>query len=111
MLLYYFLFLFDDAATTEIYTYRHTLSLHDALPISPHSPSQIANGPGCAGDRSRLSQSNWSPWRKSGSMLSPRKVIRTKSPGDPRNSPSISDRETNAVSTSPSPVPPPPAPA
>src|SRR3546814_14792778 len=24
---------FNDTATTEIYTYRHTLSLHDALPI------------------------------------------------------------------------------
>src|SRR3546814_15550604 len=24
---------FDDTATTEIYTYLHTLSLHDALPI------------------------------------------------------------------------------
>src|SRR3546814_5847205 len=28
---YYF---FNDPATTWIYTYRHTLSLHDALPIS-----------------------------------------------------------------------------
>src|SRR3546814_17098784 len=28
-----FLF-FNDTATTEIYTYLHTLSLHDALPIS-----------------------------------------------------------------------------
>src|SRR3546814_16738343 len=27
-------FLFKDTATTEIYTYWHTLSLHDALPIS-----------------------------------------------------------------------------
>src|SRR3546814_17602071 len=27
-------FLFNDTATTEIYTYRHTHSLHDALPIS-----------------------------------------------------------------------------
>src|SRR3546814_1594785 len=27
-------FLFNDTATTEIYTYGHTLSLHDALPIS-----------------------------------------------------------------------------
>src|SRR3546814_15175231 len=27
-------FLFNDTATTEIYTYEHTLSLHDALPIS-----------------------------------------------------------------------------
>src|SRR3546814_11923968 len=26
--------LFNDTATTEIYTYCHTLSLHDALPIS-----------------------------------------------------------------------------
>src|SRR5213075_3553533 len=25
---------FNDTATTEIYTTRHTLSLHDALPIS-----------------------------------------------------------------------------
>src|SRR3546814_2718578 len=29
-----FYFLFNDTATTEIYTYYHTLSLHDALPIS-----------------------------------------------------------------------------
>src|SRR3546814_20705117 len=29
-----FYFLFNDTATTEIYTYCHTLSLHDALPIS-----------------------------------------------------------------------------
>src|SRR3546814_420202 len=27
-------FFFHDTATTEIYTYGHTLSLHDALPIS-----------------------------------------------------------------------------
>src|SRR5213075_360564 len=27
---------FNDTATTEIYTTRHTLSLHDALPISQH---------------------------------------------------------------------------
>src|SRR3546814_11390132 len=27
-------FFFNDTATTEIYTYLHTLSLHDALPIS-----------------------------------------------------------------------------
>src|SRR3546814_20343252 len=29
-----FVFFFNDTATTEIYTYGHTLSLHDALPIS-----------------------------------------------------------------------------
>src|SRR3546814_16047309 len=31
------LFLFNYTATTEIYTYLHTLSLHDALPISSAS--------------------------------------------------------------------------
>src|SRR3546814_19622069 len=29
------IFFFNDTATTEIYTYCHTLSLHDALPILP----------------------------------------------------------------------------
>src|SRR3546814_12622674 len=37
------LFFFKDTATTEIYTYCHTLSLHDALPILPTS------GPGTSG--------------------------------------------------------------
>src|SRR3546814_20678468 len=32
-MLYIFVFFFNDTATTEIYTYWHTLSLHDALPI------------------------------------------------------------------------------
>src|SRR3546814_17503887 len=30
----FFFFFFNDPATTDIYTYVHTLSLHDALPIS-----------------------------------------------------------------------------
>src|SRR3546814_4635647 len=30
------IFFFNDTATTEIYTYCHTLSLHDALPIYIH---------------------------------------------------------------------------
>src|SRR3546814_8837831 len=32
-------FFFNDTATTEIYAYGHTLSLHDALPISPSETS------------------------------------------------------------------------
>src|SRR3546814_11657140 len=32
--LLYSSFFFNDTPTTEIYTYGHTLSLHDALPIS-----------------------------------------------------------------------------
>src|SRR3546814_14681980 len=31
---YYFGFFFNDPATTQIYPYSHTLSLHDALPIA-----------------------------------------------------------------------------
>src|SRR3712207_9398554 len=43
----YFFFFFNDTATTEIYT----LSLHDALPISP-LPPRLRAGPG----RGRLSR-------------------------------------------------------
>src|SRR3546814_17267036 len=62
-------FFFNDTATTEIYTYRHTLSLHDSLPISasrvmaPYAEDeglevirldglQRANAGASAGDRS-----------------------------------------------------------
>src|SRR3546814_11674906 len=37
----FFGFFFHDTATTEIYTYLHTLSLHDALPISYHAGLEI----------------------------------------------------------------------
>src|SRR3546814_16190039 len=33
----YVIFVFKDTATTEIYTYGHTPSLHDALPIMSDS--------------------------------------------------------------------------
>src|SRR3546814_19577069 len=42
MILSYYLdlfFIFNDTATTEIYTYSHTLALHYALPIFIHCPS------------------------------------------------------------------------
>src|SRR3712207_8556863 len=48
MLLYFFFF-FNDTATTEIYT----LSLHDALPISP----QPGSGPWCPGRRASARRS------------------------------------------------------
>src|SRR3546814_19820389 len=31
--IFYYVFFFHDTPTTEIYTFLHTLSLHDALPI------------------------------------------------------------------------------
>src|SRR5213075_3561231 len=39
-------FFFNDPATTEIYTTRHTLSLHDALPIFATVPR--ARSLGCS---------------------------------------------------------------
>src|SRR3546814_17065398 len=37
-------FLFNETASTEIYTYGHTLSLHDALPIWAALQRQLAWG-------------------------------------------------------------------
>src|SRR3546814_14799937 len=37
------MFFFNDTATTEIYTYVHTLSLHDALPIYRIARKQVAD--------------------------------------------------------------------
>src|SRR3546814_18105960 len=51
----FFFFFFNDTATTEIYTYLHTLSLHDALPISGghhvdgHQHAAFTKGRGDAG--------------------------------------------------------------
>src|SRR5213075_1000778 len=42
---YFSFFFFNDTATTEIYTTRHTLSLHDALPISETGDLLEALGP------------------------------------------------------------------
>src|SRR5213594_628512 len=41
-----FIFFFNDTATTEIYTSVHTLSLHDALPISwPRTAARVPGAP------------------------------------------------------------------
>src|SRR3546814_20937926 len=52
-----FVFFFNDTATTEIYTYLHTLSRHDALPICsksgvPHTRRQNTGSFGCAASAS-----------------------------------------------------------
>src|SRR3546814_19129373 len=39
---FYCFFFFNVTATTEIYTYLHTLSQHDALPISGAADEQTA---------------------------------------------------------------------
>src|SRR3546814_13803936 len=67
-------FFFNDTATTEIYTYLHTLSLHDALPIySTHGPgtaclprasNAMASSTGLAPippDSSSTTRA-WTPW-------------------------------------------------
>src|SRR3546814_10548012 len=43
---FHFFFFFIDTATPEIYTYGHTLSLHDALPIAPPVKSALMRGTG-----------------------------------------------------------------
>src|SRR5206468_13110807 len=50
-LLFFFFFFFNDPATTEIYT----LSLHDALPISPFNPIQGHPFSGCK----HIQQAEW----------------------------------------------------
>src|SRR3546814_8699156 len=51
-----YFFLFNDTATTEIYTYGHTLSLHDALPILTRQLDQLGRPIAIARelDRARL---------------------------------------------------------
>src|SRR3546814_2410145 len=44
-------FFFNDTATTEIYTYLHTLSLHDALPICPPRIEDLPGDPANAVSR------------------------------------------------------------
>src|SRR3546814_15076258 len=53
-------FVFNDRATTENYTYGHTLSIHDALPIEPalsqifrQCPVGQGSHPSLAGDQLR----------------------------------------------------------
>src|SRR5881398_4204296 len=56
---FFFFFLFNDTATTEIYTLSGTLSLHDALPISGGAPLARARvgASGCCGAAPRLQRS------------------------------------------------------
>src|SRR3546814_4445984 len=57
-------FFFNDTATTEIYTYRHTLSLHDALPISPaHAAGCERQRPGLAARGDRIQPPPRCLWR------------------------------------------------
>src|SRR5881227_4450608 len=52
-------FFFNDTATTEIYTTVHTLSLHDALPISVVCGQSHCPGP-CPGLARRRSEEHTS---------------------------------------------------
>src|SRR3546814_7523685 len=52
-------FFFNDPATTEVYTYRHTLSLHDALPISRSLTCANASGSAWTAPMSVIWRSRW----------------------------------------------------
>src|SRR3546814_10273418 len=59
-------FFFNDTATTEIYTYGHTLSLHDALPIFMcPSVEYEAISSRHDGGSSRAKASHFEPFRRS----------------------------------------------
>src|SRR6184192_4096409 len=66
------LFFFNETATTEIYTSIDTLSLHDALPISPAPPATAGRPPAAAREwpagrdrhRTRLNSSHQSTPRR-----------------------------------------------
>src|SRR5216117_4510982 len=55
---FFFFFFFNDTATTEIYTRKDTLSLHDALPISPYwrNPANCSRARCCRPSHSKLRQ-------------------------------------------------------
>src|SRR3546814_14939829 len=61
-----FKFFFKDTATPEIYTYCHTLSLHDALPICHRRHCFL---PLAVVYPTRLAQANSSPRRRDGARL------------------------------------------
>src|SRR3546814_19298982 len=73
-----YLFVCNDTATTEIYTYGHTLSLHGALPISPPWPPP-AHGPrrssACTGRRGPASSRSGTT-RKTSSVPPPARLRR-----------------------------------
>src|SRR3546814_6405062 len=60
---------FNETATTEIYTYGHTLSLHDSLPISrrrrgPSAPSGRTRCPHRSARRPRPARARAAPARR-----------------------------------------------
>src|SRR6187431_3828856 len=67
-----FFFFFNDTATTEIYTTVHTLSLHDALPISSSRRSSRARH---ACRASAIARSAWMRSEEHTSELQSRTVI------------------------------------
>src|SRR3546814_17482419 len=74
---YVFVF-FNDTATTEIYTYLHTLSLHDALPIYAIEIKQGRNSgnnsPRHYGELNKISRLRTSPFNM---MLNPIQPMRS----------------------------------
>src|SRR3546814_3828853 len=73
---------FNDTATTEIYTYEHTLSLHDALPIpglcmaATRRPTQVHDPDAATSSATRA--------RSSASPNGSRRLPLTKKVGVPR---------------------------
>src|SRR3546814_16433688 len=73
-----FVFFFNDTATTEIYTYGHTLSLHDALPIWQWTWRPV--------------WVRWQPWAWRRPGVPPEKRPAGSGPGRPRLGPGLRGR-------------------
>src|SRR5881396_3776609 len=73
---FFFFFFFNDTATTEIYTVRNTLSLHDALPNCDWTCALCASvmpWPGPGGARRGGGRESPCPWGRDRSGAPPRR--------------------------------------
>src|SRR3546814_3750978 len=83
-----FVFFFYYTATTEIYTYCHTLSLHDSLPISTPPRPRRCSG---AGRAIRSASGSIRSWRRDW------RVRFRRCPGPSRGSPARSEEHTSEL--------------
>src|SRR3546814_15214165 len=86
-------FFLNDTATTEIYTYSHTLSLHDALPIAAaaHPPIESRSRAAAIADAVPVHQRREAAMASSGSRAVhiPRGTLRHEGTERPRRLPVI----------------------
>src|SRR3546814_16142366 len=80
-------FFFNETATTEIYTYVHTLSLHDALPIvaTERQAAKLTRPPAWRSSRPPSSSSSHMVWTIAGGSSDRRMISSTGTGAGPRS--------------------------